>query len=257
MNPTSQPSFAGEWREARCVGVVLSRAVLFILLAVCVATGANGEMISGVDFPSGALSFVDDVLRYDALFQGGPGPASPYDDPTRAFGRPDVTSGVGAGFLSLGLGGLVELLFVDNVLTNSGDSAHDIHVFEVGADVEATLVAVRPTSATAALLGSGFDANSDGFYEIGQVSGGTASLDIDATFTSFSSGVLIFDAVQLVDNEFEPGTTYGTHGADITAVGAIESAPSIPEPSSFIMLLSGFMGLVGYSWTCRKRRMTT
>ena len=248
-----------ELRGGGYVGAVMHCAVLSILaplLAVFVATNASGEIISGIDFPAGSESFADAVLRYEPLFQDGLGPLSPYDDPTRALGRPDVTSGVGMGFLSLGLGGLVELLFVDNVLTNSGDSSHDIHVFEVGADVEATLVAVRPTVATAALLGLGFDTNSDGFYEIGEVVGGTGSLNIDATFLGFSPGVLAFDAVQLVDNDFNPGTTSGTHGADINAVGAISSGPAVPEPSSFIMLSLGLMNLASGRWRRPKRRIT-
>jgi len=259
MSPTSRLIAIGELRGGGCVGAVMHYAMLSILsplLAVFVATDASGEIISGIDFPAGSASFADAVLRYDPLFQDGPSVASPFDDPTRALGRPDVTSGVGAGFLSLGLGGLVELLFVDNVLTNSGDSTHDIHVFEVGADVEATLVAVRPTVATAALLGLGFDANSDGFYEIGEVVGATGSLNIDDTFLGFSPGVLVFDAVQLVDNDFNPGTTSGTHGADINAVGAISSGPAVPEPSSYIMLGSGLMSLAGYRWRRPKRRMT-
>jgi len=64
------------------------------------------------------------------------------------------------------------------------------------------------------------------------VSGGTSSIDIDAIFAGFSAGQLTFDAVQLVDDEFELGTSQGTHGADIDAVGAIMSSP-IPIEGDF------------------------
>ena len=205
-----------------------THVIVFVALFVGFDDGnASAEIFGGIDFPDGASSFADNVLTYDCSFQsasGGQCPSPAFQDTSRALGPPD-----GAG-LSLGTGGLVELLFIGNVLTNSGDATDDLHIFEVGADVERTKVAVRPTPGTAALLGASFDANSDGFYEVGNVSGGTSSIDIDSFFIGFSSGELEFNAVQLIDDEFELGTTQGTHGADIDAVGAISSA--VPEPAS-------------------------
>jgi hypothetical protein len=199
-----------------------------VLLLISSTSVAQAEVFGGIDFPDGVSSFVDSVISYDCAFQNGTCPLSPFDDPLRAIGAPDNYS------LSLGLGGKVELLFVDNVLNNSGDNLDDLHIFERGADVEATLVAIRPTSATTALLVpfASLDTNGDGFYEVGEVEGSTSSVDIDAIFTGFSAGQLTFDAVQLIDNEFEPGTSQGTHGADIDAVGAIGSL-FIPVDADF------------------------
>ncbi len=188
-----------------------------LLASALAATSASAEIFGGIDFPGGAASFADEVLHYDCDFSGGVCPAPQWQDTVRALGVPDEA------ILSLGTGGLVEVLFADNRLTNSGDASDDLYIFERGADVEDTLVAVRPTPATAARLGSSFDANADGYYEIGNVAGGVASIDIDAVFGSFTAGVLIFDAVQLIDNDFELGTSQGTHGADIDAVGALAS----------------------------------
>ena len=214
--------------------VLICRATCSIvfatLLIVFADRQASGEIFGGIDFPDGASSFADSVITYNCNFQGGPCPNSPFDNPSRALGPPDGAP------LSLGLGGLVELLFIDNVLTNSGDTTDDLHIFEIGVDVEDTIVAVRPTSGTASLLGAGFDANGDGFYEVGTVYGGTSSIDIDGFFVGFSAGELTFDAVQLIDDEFELGTSQGTHGADIDAVGAISSI-FVPEPASYSLVL--------------------
>jgi hypothetical protein len=130
-----------------------------------------------------------------------------------------------SGSVTLGHGGLLELLFTDNFLTNSGDGQNDLHIFEVGPDVEDTFVAVRPTAATEALLGPAFDADGDGFYEVGKVLGATSSIDIDAFFPGYGPGLLLFDAVQLIDDPCEGGAVGGTPGADIDAVGAIASEP--------------------------------
>ncbi len=177
----------------------------------------------GIDFPDGASSFADGVLTYDNLFGGGPAPTdSNFLDPLESLGPPDYVSPLGS--VSLGDGGLIELEFTNNLLTNSGDAGLDIHIFEVGPDVEDTFVAIKPTAATAILLDPlVYDANTDGFYEIGKVFGATASIDIDAFFPPAAAGTYTFEAVQLIDDTDEGGQTGSTVGADIDSVGAISS----------------------------------
>jgi hypothetical protein len=205
----------------------------------------------GIDFPDGVSSFADSVIQYDPLFQGGPGPTDPnFMEPSVAIGLPDFNEvGPNMGSVSLGSGGLIELDFLDNRLTNSGDAADDLHVFEIGPDVEDTFVAVRPTAATAGVLGPGFDANGDGFYEVGKVFGSTSSIDIDLFFPGFVAGDLEFNAVQLVDDPNEGNTGGVTVGADIDAVGAITSV--IPEPSSLAYVVFG-LGLVFFRTRCSR-----
>ena len=204
----------------------------------------------GIDFPDGLTSFADDVIQYVPLFQGGPGPSDPnFQDPSVAIGLPDYAAvDPNMGSVSLGRGGLIELSFVDNRLTNSGDDFDDIHIFEIGPDVEDTFVAIRPTVATAMVLGNGFDADGDGFYEIGKVFGSTSSIDIDSFFAGFVAGALEFDAVQLVDDRNEGNSSGSTVGADIDAVGAITSV--IPEPASSVYL-AWALSILG--WRYRKQ----
>ncbi len=194
---------------------------------------AFAKIFGGIDFPGGASSFADTVITYDNLFGGGPPPTNPpYLDPTESLGPPDWVNPFGS--VTLGSGGLLEVRFVDNVLTNSGDASLDLHIFEIGADVEHTFVAIRPTTATAALLGAGFDTGvpgfpttiGDGFYEIGMVFGATDSIDIDAKFPPAKAGTYKFDAVQLIDEPTMTPTMGTSIGADIDAIGAISSAPS-------------------------------
>ncbi|MHC4619250.1 MAG: hypothetical protein ACYTEQ_16015 [Planctomycetota bacterium] len=213
-------------------------AVTFVVAILLMASGqANAVIYGGIEFPDGEQSFADEVLRYEPLYGGGPGPTDPcFTDPNEALGPPDFPGGGGGvpGAVSLGRGGLIELLFVDNRLTNSGDDQNDLHIFEVGPDVEDTFVAIRPTPDTNDLLGPAFDADGDGFYEVGKVFGATSSIDIDAFFPGFGPGELLFDAVQLIDDPNEGGNTGSTVGADIDAVGAIQSEPAAIEVAADI-----------------------
>lgn len=198
----------------------MSVMCLVVFCGVCLA-----EEYGGIEFPDGAISFADHVIRYDPMHSGGPVPTEPTAViPSDALGAPDFPPGGGigdVGAVSLGRGGLIELQFIDNILTNSGDGDKDLHIFEVGSDVEDTFVAIRPKPETAALLDAGLDANGDGFYEIGKVYGSISSIDIDAIFPGFAAGELAFDAVQLIDDYNEGGAGGVTVGADIDAVGAI------------------------------------
>jgi hypothetical protein len=212
------------------------------LMAVVLSAGsvAKAIMYGGIEFPDGAVSFADSVLTYTPLFGGGPGPTHPNaTDPMESLGIPDFPGGGGPGdpgAVSLGNGGLLEVLFTDNLLTNSGDAMLDLHVFEVGPDIEDTFVAIRPTAGTVGLLPPAGDANLDGFWEIGKIFGATSSIDIDSFFPGFGAGVLNFDAVQLIDDPAEGLMVGETVGADIDAVGAITS---VPEPSTLVLVALG------------------
>ena len=204
---------------------------LAVFSLTCLLTGPVGATsFGGIEFPEGEVSFADEVIRFDPLFSGGPGPTDPnHIDPQSALGIPDF--GINSVHsVSLGSGGLLELAFLDNLLTNSGDSMFDLHVFEIGADVEDTFVAIRPTASTLLLLDPMGDLDGDGFFEVGGVFGSTSSIDIDIFFAGFAPGELTFDAVQLIDDFNEGNATGATVGADIDAVGAI-AAIAVPEPN--------------------------
>lgn len=217
---------------------LLSSVIFFASLVV---PKADAEMFGGVEFPNGVSSFADQVVLYDCAYNGGGGggtcPTSHFN-PLDALGPPD------SAFTSIGLGGLLELGFTDNVLTNSGDSSEDLWIFEIGADTEGTSVAVRPTAETLALPGFTGTEGVNGFYQVGSAGGSTDGVDIDAFFPGFSAGELRFDAVQLVDEDYDPGTSAGTHGADITAVGAISTTSVVPIPSAIWLLGAGLAGLI-------------
>ncbi len=201
-------------------------------------SGAFDQSLDGTDvfvskFSNGlsGTPYADVVIRYDPLFGGAaaPPPLAQYIDPTQSLGLPDF-DGSNRNSLTLGSGGLLEVGFVDNVLTNNGDSSSDLRIYEIGADVELTYVSIRPTAATAALLGAAFDTGvpgfpstiGDGFYEIGFALGSTVSIDIDSFFPAAGAGTYTFDAVQFIDDPtMTPTTAPSTIGADIDAVSAL------------------------------------
>ena len=195
---------------------------MVLLANISLVSQVAAEEYGGIEFPHGAASFADTVLSYDNMYSGGPAPTM-RTDPSEALGIPQGSTT--DYFVTLGRGGKIELGFVDNFLINSGDEDADVHIFEVGTDVEDTFVALRPTAETAALLGDPalYDSNNDGYYEVGKVFGATSSIDIDAVFPGYEANVLVFDAVQLIDDPDEGAQTGTTVGADIDAVGAIGS----------------------------------
>ncbi len=205
-------------------------AVLVVTLTIFVPD-ARAVIFGGIDFPDGLISFADRVIRYDPAFGGSPPSGPDFTNPLEALGPPRVSPP--GQFVSIGDGGLLELGFVDNVLTNSGNNGvRDLHIFEIGPAVERTFVAIHPTPDARPFLDPGGDSNGDGFFEIGSVSGGTASIDLDVVFPGVAPGVLRFDAVQLIDDFFDnlflpPGLSAG---ADIDAVGAISTA-FVPGPT--------------------------
>lgn len=202
---------------------------LVITCLLSLTTSAWAIPIGGIEFPDGSLSFADAVYSYTPGSNVGPG----YNDPNGALGIPDY-SGANGTSVSLGIGGNLVLQFTDNSLTTSGDNAADLHIFEVGGVTEWMRVAISTDAVS--------------WIDLGNVLGQPSSIDIDpiagVTLGTLYSYVRISD---IAPNQ--SGYPYGE--ADIDAVGAISSgAPAVPEPSTFLLLSSGLVGLA--FWKRRK-----
>lgn len=199
--------------------------------ALAGASVAQAINYGGIEFPDGSISFADAVVSYEPAL-GGLAPTHPdYINPNEALGVPDYT---GTGSVSLGDGGRIILQFIDNFLTGSDDGDDDLHIFEVGPDVEDTFV----------------DISMDGliWHSIGKVTGATSSIDIDSFgFTSAH----MFSFVRLTDDTLLDGQTGSTVGADIDAVGAISTVrnpdvPGVPDSgSTLLMIAASLFAVIG------------
>ncbi len=195
-----------------------------ILLALAFTTNSQAVIYGDIDFPQGALSFADEVHSYTAGSDVGAG----WNDPTQALGTPNYTGSGTA--VSLGDGGVLIVKFVDNLLTASGTTAADLHIFEVGSRVEWMDIAIST--------------NAIDWISIGSLRGQPTSIDIDAyTGVVFGTG---YSYVRIADDASvnQTGAPYGE--ADIDAVGAIYTVPSgVPDASSTAALLAiAFAGLI-------------
>ncbi|MCA9796374.1 MAG: hypothetical protein KC910_31420 [Candidatus Eremiobacteraeota bacterium] len=152
-----------------------------------------------ITFPNGKASFADRVVHFQV---GSPAPADPtYYDPTRALGVPSGSKGTDN--CSLGKGGTLVLEFTDNRLVDVGGP--DLFIFEDGPSVERTFIDIS------------VDGNT--WYEIGDVSGGRAYVDIRP---HIPDSTMQFRFVRLRDDPNQ-GDNGRYAGADINAVGAIGS----------------------------------
>jgi len=197
-------------------------------------SAAQAVPFGGVEFPQGAISFADEAVFYDPAYGGGAVPSAPHRGTDNALGIPNYAgvnscpSVANCAFLSLGAGGRAVLRFTDNVLTGSGSNAFDLWIFEVGPDVEDTTVELSVNGLT--------------WFSVGLVTGSTRGIDIDAYGFDTSSA---FSYVRLTDVLDEGGTSGGTVGADIDAVGAISTRAAsppgtVPEPASWALMIGGF-----------------
>lgn len=152
-----------------------------------------------VHFPLGAASFVDRV------HSAKPGPKKPPKteaDPANALGEPDYErSGDGRAY-TLGCRGQVTFEFTDNAIVDL--EGPDLYVFEVGNDVEPTIVSLSN--------------DAKDWTPIGQIKGGKTSIDL----ADYDLKGRDFRFVRLQDaGKFCSGNW---PGADIDAIGAIGSA---------------------------------
>ncbi len=207
-------------RRRLAIALALSACILVIrAMPGHAADRARGDAPAGVAYASA-------VLRYLPAYSDSCVPTDPdHLDPLRALGPPDYSSSSGTGAVSLGSGGLLELLFGGAEITNSGDSRTDLYIAEVGSSDEAFYVALRPALPTTPqdLIDLGLrDDNMDGFFELGRNPGGTACyINLDARFNRpvRQCGVR-FDAVQIIDDLADHPTCDSSVGADIDAVEA-------------------------------------
>ncbi len=226
MNDSSLNLITHQW-------LYLASGILLLLAT----SSVHAIPIGGVEFPQGEISFADAVVSYDPD-AGGAVPTAANSEPGNALGVPEVPGSTSVGactgdpldcpFVSLGDGGFIILQFTDNLLTGSDDDSLDLWIFEVGPDVEDTFVEISKDATT--------------WYDVGKVFGTTSGIDIDAF--GFSSSDL-FSYVRLTDDTNEGGQSGASVGADIDAVGAISTVPSIPVPAAVWLFGSGLLALMG------------
>ena len=134
-------------------------------------------------------------------------PSTDHDDnrrPSNVLGPPD-NEVEGVPSLTLGCGGVVVVAFLDNALVDV--EGPDLHVFEVGADVEPTTLAISE--------------DGEGWIEVGGIEGGRADVDIAGVAEPGAT----YSYVRLTDGESDCGSAWP--GADLDAVGAIGSGRRI------------------------------
>jgi len=162
-------------------------------------TDSQGNVMT---FQLGDTAFADRVVSYAP---GDPEPSQGARDGSLATGAPNYEKTGDGSYTTLGCGGTLVLQFTDNVLIDQ--AGPDLHVFEVGPDVEPTFIAVS--------------ADGENWVELGKIDGGDASLDIgehvqdDATYRF----------VRFTDDG--EGCSGRWPGADIDAVGALNAAQMI------------------------------
>jgi hypothetical protein len=162
-----------------------------------------------VVFPGGDMSWADAVVA----FAPGEPAASRSRDPNAALGKPDYKGTDDAKdeatYVSLGHGGELVLELTDNILVDG--EGPDLAIFEIGPEVEAILIAVS-------------EDGKDWTTEVGRVEGATCTVDI----APFVEPGQRFRFIKLTDAKAGKSNDSAWPGADINAVGAINTSPFPP-----------------------------
>ncbi len=215
------------------------RVLAPLLFSLLLVHSTRAELIGGVDFPLGSLSFADVVVDYQPDV-GAAVPDAANSEPSNALGVPEVPGNTSIGactgdpfscpFVSLGDGGSIVLRFNDNALIADGTPDLDLWIFEVGSDVERTVVEISEDGIS--------------WVPAGSVEGTTSGIDLDAE--GVSVGIPYF-FVRLTDDPNEGGQSGSSVGADIDAVGAIAAIPfSVPLHWVSTLLLGIILTLVAF-----------
>ena len=170
------------------------------------ATTTQGNRLT---FPQGEISWADAVVSFTP---GNPA-AGRSTDPKAALGKPDYQGTDDAQdeatYVSIGDGGELVLEFRDNVLVD-GDG-QDLAIFEIGPEVEPMLIAIS-------------EDGTDWSLEVGRVEGATCTIDI----APYVEPGQRFRFVKLMDAAAGKSNDSEWPGADINAVGAINTLPAVP-----------------------------
>jgi len=194
----------------RCASLVLGLALMPAGLAGAqVQTSYTDYRKQAVTLPLGDLSFVDRVV---SQVPGTKKPKATEAKPENALGPPDYRkSGDGRAF-SLGCHGQATFEFIDNALVDG--PGIDLYVFEVGADVEPTSIALSKDGGS--------------WTAIGEIDGGRTSIDL----ADYGLAGQDFRFVRVTDTgKFCSG---GWPGADIDAIAAVGSAIRLRLASSVL-----------------------
>lgn len=191
---------------------------------VTITTSSGCEYVASTEvyLKETCVDFASEIIEFM--------PCSPdgnFTDPTVVLGEPDYI-GVDVDyptFVALGNEGVVYTGFCDNLMINSGSSAPDLTIFEIGNLIEGTSIELRPfdVETRLKLIESGLeDLDGDGYYFIKNVEGGTTPIDIDDIAEGYERESLKFNAVKITDMT-NSACTGNTPGADIDAVSFLST----------------------------------
>ena len=163
------------------------------------------ESASEITFLMGDISFADTVVLYDPGASGegtGDEPEARFQNSESALGSSNYDADKDTGYVSLGKGGTLVLRFIDNVLIDG--PGPDLHIFETSDDDVFVWI------------------SEDGivFTPVGKTTKTHGSLDI---WPYVRTGA-VYPFVKLRDDPYQGEQEGPSLGADIDAVGAINTA---------------------------------
>ena len=213
------------------------------ILFTNLGASASSITIAGFAFADGAQAFADDaflvagVIRYNCATAAA-GPASSVaeavtgTDLERCINNDRSNSGV------------VEILFTDNRIENG--AGPDLVVFELSGSLPVGTADPRERFGVSVFDGSGF--SSFAYYDpvsTGSNSCGDPSLCLDTFAVQIDLSSFGLAAGSFVDRVrlhiYDVGL--GTKSADVAALGALHSAPAVPEPTPLGLVAFGLLGL--------------
>jgi len=182
----------------------MKKTLFAVLLSLCLPVAGHAQEAKTyldaqsreVHFPLGALSFADEVISVQI---GKPAPQN-----ALARKQENILLEPNNGSLSLGCSGSVVVRFTDNSLVDV--AGPDLYVFEIGKEVEATLLEIST--------------NGTDWIDVGPIAGATAEVDIA---DHVKNNGAVYQFIRLTDRNIN--CRAGNYsGADIDAVGAIGAA---------------------------------